>query len=208
MSDKIDLKKQHRELFAARRSAHRVALPERACLAIEGAGAPADELYQNAIGALYAVAYKIKFGRKKAGLGPDFVVAPLETEWWDETGERCDPLARPETTRWRAMIMLPDFVSDADVAAGAAAAADLARNGSPANPLLPRLRRVTVAGGRAAQILYVGPYGDLRDAIRRLHQFIATEGLTACGRHHDTYLNDPNRTAPETLKTILRQPVA
>ena len=90
----------------------------------------------------------------------------------------------------------------------AAAAADLARNGSPANPLLPRLRRVTVAGGRAAQILYVGPYADLRDAIRRLHQFISGEGLTASGRHHDTYLNDPNRTAPATLKTILRQPVA
>ena len=208
MSDKIDLKKQHRELFAARRSAHLVALPERACLAIAGAGSPADEQYQSAVAALYAVAYKIKFGRKKAGIGPDFVVPPLETEWWDETGERCDPLARPDTTRWRAMIMLPGFVSDADVATGAAAAADLAGTGSPANPMLRRLRRDTVAGGRAAQLLYVGPYADLRDAIRRLHQFIATEGLTAAGRHHDTYLNDPNRTTPEKLKTILRQPVA
>ena len=208
MSDKIDLKKQHRELFAARRSAHLVALPERACLAVEGAGAPADEQYQNAVGALYAVAYKIKFGRKKAGIGPDFVVPPLETEWWDEAGGPCDPLARPDTTRWRAMIMLPDFVSNADVADAVAAATALARAGTPANPMLPRLRRDTVAGGRAAQLLYVGPYADLRDAIRRLHQFIAAEGLTAAGRHHDTYLNDPNRTGPEKLKTILRQPVA
>ena len=208
MSDKIDLKKQHRELFAARRSAHVVTLPERTCLAVEGAGAPADEQYQSAVGALYAVAYKIKFGRRKAGIGPDFVVPPLETEWWDETGARCDPLARPDTTRWRAMIMLPEFVSAADAAAGAAAATTLARAGTPANPMLPRLRRLTVAGGRAAQLLYVGPYTDLGDAIRRLHQFIASEGLTAAGRHHDTYLNDPNRSEPDKLKTILRQPVA
>jgi hypothetical protein len=74
--------------------------------------------------------------------------------------------------------------------------------------MLRRLRRDTVVGGRAAQVLYVGPYADLEDAIRRLHQFIAAEGLTPAGRHHDTYLNDPKRTDPEKLKTILRQPVA
>ena len=58
------------------------------------------------------------------------------------------------------------------------------------------------------QLLSFGPYTDLRDAIGRLHRFIAGEGLTASGRHHDIYLNDPSRTAPEKLKTILRQPVA
>lgn len=208
MSDKIDLKKQHHELFAARRSAHVVELPERACLAVEGAGAPQDEQYQYAVGALYAVAYKLKFGRKKAGVGPDFVVPPLETEWWDATGARCDPLARPDTTRWRAIIMLPGFVSESDVATATAAATAVAGNGAPANPMLRSVRHDSVAGGRAAQVLYVGPYSDLGDAIRRLHQFIATAGLTPAGRHHDTYLNDPKRTAPARLKTILRQPVA
>ena len=208
MPDKIDLKKQHRELFTAKASPALIALPERTCLAVEGAGAPPDEQFRNAVGALYAVAYKIKFARRKQALAPDFVVAPLETEWWDEAGASCDPRARPDTTRWRALIMLPDFVTAADVAAGVAAATALARKESPANPILPRLRRTAVAGGRAAQLLYLGPYTDLGDAIRRLHQFIAAEGLTPAGRHHDTYLNDPNRTAPEKLKTILRQPVA
>lgn len=208
VSDKIDLKIQYRELFAARRSAHLVELPERACLAVEGAGPPQEEQYQCAVGALHAVAYKLKFGRKKAGVGPDFVVPPLETEWWDETGARCDPLARPDTTRWRAMIMLPGFVSESDVTTATAAATALAGNGAPANPMLRSVRHDSVAGGRAAQVLYVGAYSDLRDAIRRLHQFIAAEGLTPAGRHHDTYLNDPKRTAPARLKTILRQPVA
>ena len=154
------------------------------------------------------MAYKLKFGRKKAGIGPDFVVPPLETEWWDVTGARCDPPRRPDTTRWRAMIMLPGFVSEADIATATAAATALAGTDAPANPMLRRLRRDTVAGGRAAQVLYVGRYADLEDAIRRLHQFIATAGLTPAGRHHDTYLNEPKRTAPEKLKTILRQPVA
>ena len=62
--------------------------------------------------------------------------------------------------------------------------------------------------GRAAQLLHVGPYADEGPAVQRLHDFIADQGLTATGRHHEIYLNDPGRTAPEKLKTILRQPVA
>ena len=106
------------------------------------------------------------------------------------------------------MVMQPDFVDRRRVDAGMAAArAKLAKKNAPANPALDRIVLERLAEGRAAQLLHVGPYAESGADIERLHAFIAQQGLAPRGRHHEIYLNDPARTAPEKLKTILRQPV-
>ncbi len=200
MPGKVDLKKQHKPLFTAKTAPTIIDAPALSYLMVDGAGAPDGAEFQNAIGAIYAVAYSIKFSRKKAGWGPDYVIPPLEMLWWSEGEGEFDLIERPEAARWTAMVMQPDFIEAGDVDAGVAAA--------KANPALDGLRLDSLAAGRAAQMLYVGPYSAMGPHIERLHRFIAGEGLSLSGKHHDVYLSDPRRTPPERLKTILRQPVA
>lgn len=199
---KIDLKKAHKDLFTARRSPRLVDVPPLPYCMIDGQGPPAGEAYQEAIHALYSTAYTLKFALKKAGR-TDFVVAPLETLWWSD-----DPRAleenRREEWRWTAMVMQPEHVVDADLQA---ALGNLLRKGIR-NPAHERLRLETLAEGRAAQLLYVGPYDGIGASVAQLRAFVADEGYRPAGRHHDIYLSDPRRTAPEKLRTILRQPVA
>jgi len=104
--------------------------------------------------------------------------------------------------RWQAMIMQPDPI-DADMVATARAQA---RAKKPV-PGLERLRYQRWAEGRCAQLLHVGPYASEEPSIARLHQAIAAAGYRPRGRHHEIYLGDPRRSAPEKLRTILRHPV-
>ena len=209
MPEKIDLKKRYKSLFTAKSAPALIDVPALSYLMVDGADAPSGTQFENAVGALYSVAYSIKFGRKKAGQGPDYGVPPLEALWWSDDPAGFDLIARPETARWTAMILQPDFVAGEDVGAGVAAARlKLAEKRQPDNPALDSLRLETLAGERAAQLLHVGAYSDEQPTIERLHAFIADEGLSPIGRHHEIYLNDPGRTPPEKLKTILRQPVA
>lgn len=209
MSEKADLKKQYRALFTAKAAPALIDAPALPYLMVDGAGAPQSAAFENAIGALYAVAYAIKFARKKAERGPDYVVPPLEMLWWSEGEEEFDLIERPEAVRWTAMVMQPGFIEAGDAAAGVAAVkAKLAAKKEPGNAALDALRLETLAGGRAAQMLYVGPYSEMGPHIERLHRFLAAEGLSPVGRHHDVYLSDPRRTPQHKLKTILRQSVA
>lgn len=209
MTEKTDLKKQHRALFAARTPPALIDAPTLPYLMVDGAGAPQAPAFRNAVDALYAVAYAVKFALKKAGRKPDYVVPPLEALWWSEGGEEFDLVQRPEAVRWTVMVMQPDFIEAGHVAAGAKAAkAKLAAKKQPGNPALDELRLDALTGGRAAQMLYIGPYADMGPHIERLHRFIAGEGLSLAGKHHDVYISNPLRTPPEKLKTILRQPVS
>ena len=207
MPDKIDLKKRYKSLFTARATPALIDVPALPYLMIDGAGVPGIGEFEDAIAALYATAYAIKFAIKKAG--SDYGVPPLEALWWSDDGQPVDLVARPRAVRWTAMILQPDFVDAQHVEAGIIAAkAKLARKGAPDNPALDRLALGRLAAGRAAQLLHTGPYSTEDADIERLHRFIAEQGLSPCGKHHEVYLNDPARTAPERLKTILRQPVS
>jgi len=208
MADKIDLKKRYRTLFAAQAAPALIDVPALPYLMVDGAEAPGGGGFAGAVAALYATAYAIKFAIKKAGSDPDYGVAPLEALWWSADGRPVDPSARPAAVRWKAMVMQPDFVDRRRVDAGIAAArAKLAKKNAPANAALDRIVLERLAEGRAAQLLHVGPYAEEGADIERLHAFIAQQRLAPRGRHHEIYLNDPARTAPEKLKTILRQPV-
>jgi hypothetical protein len=177
-----------------------VEVPALAFLAIDGAGDPnTTPAYQQALEALFSVSYTLKFAVKKSR-GLDFHVSPLESLWWAE-GQ--DLLAAPKSSwQWTAMVRQPDEVTAADVAAAIEAAAK-----KRPLPALPRLRFLRFDEGECAQVMHVGPYSAEGPTIERLHVFIAASGCGLRGKHHEIYLGDPRRAAPEKLKTIVRQPV-
>ena len=202
----LDLVKLHRPLYSpSARHPAIVEVPELAFLMVDGRGDPnTAEAYQDAVQALYSVAYTLKSTRKKADPERDFKVAPLEGLWWaDEAKPTTAELQRDrDAWNWTMLIAMPDAVTADEV--GAAAEAAARRRELPAAPLL-RLERLHE--GLAAQIMHVGPYADEAPTIESLHAWVAAQGYELRGRHHEIYLGDPRRTAPERLKTVLRHPV-
>lgn len=187
-------------LLKAKKEPALVTVPEMSYLMVDGKGDPntAPE-YGQAVEALYGLAYTLKFAIKRSR-GEEFKVAPPEGLWWAEDPD--DFIGgRKDQWQWTALIMLPGLVTRADLDA---AAAELKRKKDP--PALPKVRLERWEEGLGAQLLYVGPYKDEWPAIARLHRFIEEQGCRLRGRHHEIYLSDPRRTAPEKLKTIIRQP--
>lgn len=203
--EKRDLKHELKALYAPGKQPALVEVPPLAFLMVDGAGDPnTSAAYREALDALYSVAYTLKFSLKRGPEGLDFTVMPLEGLWWsDDMAEFTE--GRKAEWKWTAMIAMPEFVTPELVARAAAEAA--AKKELPA---LPLLRLETYDEGLAAQLLYTGPYADEGPTIARLHEFIHALGFGFDGRvqkHHEIYLGDPRRTAPEKLKTIIRQPV-
>lgn len=155
--------------------------------------------YEAAVSAIYATSYKLKFMSKANGR--DYVVPPLQGLWWADDMD--DFVARrKDRWRWTMMLMLPDWITPHDFEE--AREAVRAKDGS----IPDTLRFEAFEEGRSVQILHVGSYDDEAPTIHRLHhEFLPTHGLVENGRHHEIYLSDPRRVAPEKLKTILRQPV-
>ena len=200
---KIDLTKEHKDLYhAAAGKPVVVEVPTFKILAVDGRGDPnTSKDYAAAIEALYAVAYKLKFASKQDGF--DFKVMPLEGLWWAD-----DPAAFATGNRdewhWRMYIVVPDFVTGP---AFNDAVGDVAKGKNPA--ALGKVVFQTFHEGPAAQILHVGPFAAEAPTIETLHYFIRETGHSFDGqteKHHEIYLSDPRRTAPEKLRTIIRQP--
>ncbi len=199
---KTDFKKELKHLY--RPSAKKMAIVDvqpMQFLMIDGHGDPnTSQAYREALDTLYAVAYTLKFASKKQ-LQRDYVVMPLEGLWWAE-----DMIEFSQDDKdawdWTAMIMQPDWISAEMVEEAKEAAArkkDL--------PALPKLRFESFREGLAVQIMHIGSYADEAPTIARMHAFIEENGYQLAGKHHEIYLSDPRRTAPEKLKTVLRQPV-
>ncbi len=200
---KIDFKRELRELYAPAREPSLVEVPDLAFLMIDGHGDPntAPE-FSEAIEALYTVAYAAKFAIKQAPDGIDYRVMPLEGVFWAAdmstfaTGER-------SAWDWTLMIMQPDQVTSEVLGEALATASE-----KKSLDAIGRMRLEVFAEGLAAQVLHIGPYAAEGPTIQRLHAFIAEQGYERTGKHHEIYLSDPRRAAPERLKTVLRQPVA
>ena len=170
-------------------------------LMVDGQGDPnTSQAYQEAVGALYSVSYTLKFMVKKGEMMIDYKVMPLEGLWWTEDMSRFS-MDEKEAWKWTAMIMQPDFVTAELVEA----AKDQAQR-KKGLVAISLTRFKVFREGRAAQIMHIGPYAEEAPTIEKLHEFIAAQGGTLSGKHHEIYLSDPNRTAPEKLKTIIRQP--
>ena len=198
---KLDLKRELPELYAARRKPGIVEVPELKFLMIDGHGDPNTSAdYGQAIEALYSVAYTLKFTLKRKG-AIDFGVMPLEGLWWANNAE--DFLAGHKSAwSWTAMLLLPDVITD-ELVADAIEAASLKRS----IPAAAVLRLEAFTEGLCAQVLHVGPYAEEGPTIAGLHGFIAEHGYTRRGKHHEIYLGDPRRSAPDRLRTIIRQPI-
>ncbi len=201
MSEKVDFKKTLETYRARAGEWDLIEVPDLAYLAIDGHGDPNAPAFAEAVSALYPVAYAMKFASKAAGR--DYVVPPLEGLWWAD-----DPSAFASGDKsgwsWTVLILTPPWV---DAAAVAAAIEATRPKGAP--PRLEDVRRRMLSEGRSMQTLHIGSYADEGPTLKRLHQeILPSSGLAPRGRHHEIYLSDPGRTAPDKLKTILRQPVS
>jgi hypothetical protein len=199
-----DVKRDLRALYAPKnRDWESVTVPPQRFLAVDGRGDPNTALaYVEAVEALYAVAYTVKFAGKRAGR--DLVVGPLEGLWYADDASVFSARNKAAWS-WTMLISLPDWVSDAEVADAVAGA----RGKKKALPGLDGVRIERLDEGLCKQLLHVGSYDEETPALTRLHgELLPAEGLRERGKHHEIYLGDPRRTVPEKLKTVVRQPVS
>lgn len=202
---KLDLKKAEKELYyPSKEKFSLVDVPEMPFLMVDGRGSPDDETFSLAVEALFAVSYAVKF-MSKADPRIDYVVMPLEGLWWAEDMAVFQPEEMDKSQwLWTAMIRQPDHITVGMVEG----AVDRTRAKKKALGWLDKLRFDTNHEGLSAQITHIGRFSEEGPTIYRLHhEFIPANGLVENGKHHEIYLSNIRRTAPEKLKTVLRQPV-
>jgi hypothetical protein len=199
----VDVKREQKELYSpSAREATVVSVPPMSFLMIDGHGDPnSAPAYAEAVEALYSIAYAIKFKVKRSS-GTDYSVMPLEGLWWVPNMEEFT-VADKAAWDWTMMIAQPDFITLEMV--NEARDETRRKKGLAA---LDRLRLERYDEGLSAQIMHLGPYSAEGPTIARLHDYIARKGYTRRGKHHEIYLGDPRRSAPEKLRTVIRQPIA
>jgi hypothetical protein len=201
---KLDLRLHHKDLYqASAKEPVLVNVPKLPFLMIDGQGDPSGLEFQDAVGTLYGATYALKFAYKNEGSGQDFSVMPLEGQWWCEGIPGFD-MDRKDLWRWTLMVLQPDFVDKVRVKQALEVLGD--KRGR--TPAMAKLRLASFREGRAVQMLHIGPYSAERTTIGRIEEYLRAKHLRASGKHHEIYMSDPRRTAPERLKTILRVPVA
>lgn len=205
----FDYKKEYKEFYLPPRTPGIVDVPAMNFIAVRGQGDPNDPegAYSAALGLLYAVAFTIKMsckgGRSIDGYFP-YVVPPLEGLWRQKGTDGID-YTRKERFQWVSMIRLPDFVTREDFHwAVREASAKKGRDFSPVEFFPYR-------EGLCVQCMHLGPYDGEPDTIRAMERFALEQGyapdLSERRPHHEIYLSDPRRTAPERLRTVVRHPV-
>ncbi len=196
---KTDLKKQITSYNARRGVFEIVDVPPLRYLMIDGHGDPNAQPYADAVSTLFPVAYRLKFMSKKE-LDRDYVVMPLEAQWWSDEMAAFTSDRDKSRWDWTAMILVPEWTTDDQFERARATAANA--------PALDELRLETLTEGRCVQTLHLGPFDEEGPVLERMHQeFIPVQDLRMTGRHHEIYLSDIRRTDPTKLRTILRQPV-
>ncbi|HSK90075.1 MAG TPA: GyrI-like domain-containing protein [Euzebyales bacterium] len=204
MTDKVDFKKTL-DAYQAKRDQFRIVdVLDMQYLMIDGRGDPnISPDYAEAVSALYPVAYKLKFASKR-DLGRDYVVMPLEGLWWAEDMDSFTASRDKSRWDWTLMIMTPDWI---DQHMFDAAIEQAGAEGRPAR--IGDIRLESLSEGCCVQTLHIGPFDDEADVLARMHhEFIPDNGLRMVGKHHEIYLSDSRKVAPEKLRTILRQPVS
>ncbi len=205
----FDYKRMYPEFYLPKARPELVTVPPMRFAAVRGTGDPnaPDGDYQRAVAALYAVAYTVKMskmGARRIDGYFDFVVPPLEG-FWRQPGVAGIDRARKDRFEWLACIRLPDFVSPGDFEWAAEEAGRKKGVDCGAAELL------TLEEGLCVQAMHIGPYDDEPATVAAMDAFIEKAGcendFSEERRHHEIYLSDPRRTAPEKLKTVIRHPV-
>ena len=205
MPVKVDFKKTLKEFYRpSPKEVTLVEVPEMQFLMFDGMGSPGDSKeYQDALLALYPIAFKIKFLSKAKG--KDYVVPPLEGLWWAHNMNDFTEGNR-DKWKWTMMIMQPDWITQDMINE---AITITKRNKPELSELLPKLRLEKYKEVKAAQIMNIGPYSEEGPTVQKIHDFIQKEGGKFDGldnKHHEIYLSDPRKANPATMKTIIRQP--
>lgn len=205
----FDYKKEFKEFYLPPSKPGIVTVPPMRFVAVRGAGDPNEDggAYQQAMGLLYGISFTLKMcdkaGYTMKGAFP-YVVPPLEGLWWQEGQESID-FAHKERFQWISMIRLPDFVTPADFAWAVAEATRKKKQD------FSRAELLTYDEGICVQCMHLGPYDDEPATIAAMDAFAAEQGYSLdLGQeryHHEIYLSDPRRCAPEKLRTVIRHPI-
>lgn len=205
----FDYKKEYREFYLPKTAPEIIEIPEMNFIAVSGTGDPnePDGDYQTAIGLLYGIAYTIRMSKKGGheieGFF-DYVVPPLEG-FWSQKDIRGVDYSRKEDFRWISVIRLPDFVKEADFRWALAEAAE--KKGQD----FSRVEFLTLEEGLSVQCMHIGPYDEEPATVDLMHAYIEERGyvpdFSDTRLHHEIYLSDPRRTAPQKRKTVIRHPI-
>jgi hypothetical protein len=201
--EKIDYKKQLKHLYApSAKKVEVVEVPQMNFLMVDGEGDPnTSKAFSDAIEALYSLSYTLKFMVKEK-MSVDYGVLPLEAIWWADDMSAFST-GNKDAWKWTAMIMQPEFITPSMVEEATEA---VRRKKNPVS--LPLVRFEAFQEGRAAQILHVGPFSEEGPTIEKVHSFIESNANRRTGKHHEIYLTDLRRAAPEKWKTVVRQPMS
>ena len=200
---KIDYKKELKSLFKpSTKIVEIVDVPQMNFLMIDGEGDPNTSAeYQDNVEALYSLAYALKFMVKRGDLAIDYAVLPLEGLWWVDDMSQFS-VEKKDDWKWTMMIMQPDVVTPRLFYE----AFDQVKKKKDSAGL-QKIRFESFSEGKAAQIMHIGPFTEEGPTVERVHAFIEEEGCKRRGKHHEIYLSDIRKAAPEKWKTIIRQPM-
>lgn len=205
----FDFKKEYREFYLPKNRPEIVTVPKANYIAVRGHGDPNEPggAYQKAIEVLYSVAYTLKMSYKtdhKIEGFFEYVVPPLEGFWWQDGVNGVD-CGDKSTFNWISVIRLPDFVTEADFRWAVDTAAKKKKLDCPAAEFLP------IDEGLCVQILHIGSYDAEPETVAVLDRFLAENGyvndFSPIRLHHEIYLSDARKTAPDKLKTVIRHPI-
>ena len=219
----FDYKKEYKEFYMPKAEPAIVTIPPMNYIAVRGRGDPnaEDGEYKEAIGLLYGVAYTIKMSKKgdhKIEGYFDYVVPPLEGFWWQKGGETDGngtgngtgvsggvDYAHKENFRWISVIRLPDFVKEEDFRFSVKTATEKKKQD------FSKVEFLTVDEGLCVQCMHIGSFDDEPATVALMDKYLEENGyendISDTRRHHEIYLSDARRVAPEKLKTVIRHPI-
>lgn len=205
----FDYKKEYKEFYGPKKKPEIVTVPRMNYVAVRGEGDPneAGGAYQEAVGILYGIAYTIKMSYKGdyeiEGFF-DYVVPPLEGFWWQDDVDGVDYTDK-SSFKWISVIRLPDFVKKEDFDWAVLEASRKKKMDCS------RAEFYTVEEGLCVQIMHIGPYDDEPETVAIMDEFLEQNGyvndMNENRKHHEIYLSDARRTAPEKWKTVIRHPI-
>lgn len=205
----FDFKKEYKEFYMPKQKPEIATIPAMNYIAVKGKGNPneKDGEYQQAIAILYAIAYTIKMsykGEHKIDGFFQYVVPPLEGFWWQEDCDKID-YGKKDTFCWSSVIRLPDFVTKEDFDWAVKEASRKKKIDCSLAEFL------TVEEGLCVQIMHIGAFDEEPATVEIMDQYLLENGyendITEERRHHEIYLSDARRVAPEKWKTVIRHPI-
>ena len=205
----FDFKKEYKEFYMPKNKPEVVHVPKANYIAVSGTGDPNEEggAYQQAISVLYAVAYTLKMSYKteyKIQGFFEYVVPPLEGFWWQDGMDGVD-YTNKSAFHWISVIRVPDFVTEADFQWAVETA------GRKKKMDCSSAKLITIEEGLCVQIMHIGPYDDEPATVALMDAYLEQNGhvndFSESRLHHEIYLSDARKVAPEKWKTVIRHPI-